>query len=167
MFTDAEVMRYVAWGRPLTAAEVEEFVERMITRFEVDGLGQFALVRRADGAVMGRAGLLPLDPETWVSGFLRDLGARAEIELGWTLAREHWGFGYASEAALLVRDWAWHELRLPRLVSVIQHGNERSVRLAEKLGGRREREITTSFGIDASLFAYAPAGPIEGGAARG
>jgi len=158
MFTDAEVMRYVAWGRPLTAAEVEEFLERMIARFEVDGFGQFALERRVDGAVIGRAGLLPLDPETWQSGFVRDLGPRAEIELGWTLARDYWGHGYATEAAHLARDWAWNELRLPRLVSVIQHGNDRSVRLAEKLGGRREREIRTSFGKDASLFGYAPLG---------
>lgn len=157
MFTDPEVMRYVAWGRPLTATEVEQFVERMIARFEIDGFGQFALERRADGAVIGRAGLLPLDSQTWKSGFLRDLGTNAEIELGWTLARAYWGCGYATEAALLARDWAWNELRLPRLVSIIQHGNDRSVRLAEKLGGRRQSEITTSFGKNAGLFAYSPA----------
>lgn len=156
MFTDPEVMRYVAWGRPLTPPEVEEFVERMILRFEVDGFGQFAVVRREDGAVLGRAGLLPLDPETWKSGFFRDLRAKAEIEIGWTLARDYWGNGYALEAALLVRDWAWNELRLTRLVSIIQDGNERSVRLAEKLGGRRERAIVTSFGKRADLFAYTP-----------
>jgi RimJ/RimL family protein N-acetyltransferase len=155
LFTDPEVMRYVAWGRPLTRSEVEEFVERMIARFEVDGFGQFALVRRADGAVIGRAGLLPLDPATWESGFFCDLGGRAEIEIGWMLARQHWGHGYATEAALLVRDWAWNELGMLRLVSIIQHGNERSIRLAENLGGRREREVTTSFGKTATLFAYA------------
>jgi RimJ/RimL family protein N-acetyltransferase len=128
----------------------------MVRRFEIDGFGQFALERRADGVVMGRAGLLPLDPETWESGFFRDLGARAEVEIGWTLARDYWGRGFAIEAATLVRDWAWTELRLQRLVSIIQNGNERSVRLAEKLGGRREREITTSYGKTAGLFAYAP-----------
>jgi [ribosomal protein S5]-alanine N-acetyltransferase len=63
LFTDPEVMRYGAWGRPLSAAEVEQFVERMIARVEIDGFGQFALERRADGAVIGRAGVLPLDPE--------------------------------------------------------------------------------------------------------
>jgi RimJ/RimL family protein N-acetyltransferase len=161
MFTDPDVMRYVAWGRPFTAAETAEFVERMIARFEVDGLGQFAVVRRADGAVMGRAGLLPLDRATWRSGFLRDLGERAEIEIGWTLARDYWGRGYATEAAVLVRDWAWEVLRLSRLVSIIQHGNDRSVRLAERLGGRREQEITTSFGKHASLFGYAPVGQAD------
>ena len=55
-------------------------------------------------------------------------------------------FGVAREAALLVRDWAWNQLGLPRLVSIIQLGNDRSVRLAERLSGQIEREITTSFG---------------------
>jgi RimJ/RimL family protein N-acetyltransferase len=155
VFTDPEVMRYVAWGRPFTRAEVAELLERMIARFEADGFGQFAVERRADGAVLGRAGLLPLDPDTWKSDSFRSLGSKAEIEIGWTLAREHWGHGYATEAATLVRDWAWNELQLPRLVSIVQHGNERSVRLAEKLGGHAESEITTSFGKRATLFAYA------------
>jgi RimJ/RimL family protein N-acetyltransferase len=155
MFTDPEVMRYVAWGRPLTAAEVRDFVERMIARFKADGFGQFAIERATDGEVIGRAGLLPLDPSTWKSGFFKDLGGDAEIELGWTLRRKYWGHGYATEAALLARDWAWSSLCLPRLVSIIQHGNDRSVRLAEKLGGRRERDLMTSFGKQASLFGYA------------
>lgn len=154
MFTDPEVMRFVAWGRPLTTEEVSEFVERMIARFEVDGFGQFAIERGDDAQLIRRAGLLPLDPTTWKSGFLSDLGPDAEIELGWTLRRAYWGHGYATEAAVLVRDWAWHELKLPRLVSIIQHGNDRSVRLAEKLGGQRERDIVTSFGKQASLFGY-------------
>jgi [ribosomal protein S5]-alanine N-acetyltransferase len=85
---------------------------------------------------------------------LRDLGTNTEIELGWTLVREHWSCGYATEAALLARDWAWNELQLPRLVSIIQHGYDRSVRIAEKLGARCERDITTSFGKIASLVAY-------------
>lgn len=82
IFTDPEVMRYVAWGRPLTAAEVEEFVERMIACFDVDGFAQFALERRADGAVVGRAGLLSLDPATWKSGFFRE-GIRVHILVTW------------------------------------------------------------------------------------
>jgi [ribosomal protein S5]-alanine N-acetyltransferase len=159
VFTDPQVMRYVAAGRPLSATEVEEWLGRMIARFNLDGFGQFALVRQSDSALIGRTGLLPLDPETWQSGSLDELGAKAEIELGWTLARAYWGHGYATEAAMVVRDWAWSELGLTRLVSIIQVGNDRSVRLATQLGGLPEREITTSFGKRARLFGYArPAG---------
>lgn len=154
VFADPEVMRYVAYGRPLTDAEIRAWVGRMIARFELDGFGQFSLTRRNDGVVMGRAGLLPLDPVTLQSGSRKELGSKAEIEIGWTLAREFWGKGYATEAATLVRDYAFDELGLARLVSIIQVGNASSVRLAEKLGGRIEREVTTSFGKPAQLFAY-------------
>jgi len=155
LFTDPEVMRFVAYGRPLTPSEVDEWLGRMIARFEADGFGQFALTRRSDGALIGRAGLLPHDPVTWRGGARSELGPQAEIELGWMLARPFWGHGYAAEAAVVVRDWAWDELGLSRLVSIIQIGNERSVRLAVRLGGRLERDLTTSFGKRAQLFAYA------------
>ncbi|TML40785.1 MAG: GNAT family N-acetyltransferase, partial [Actinobacteria bacterium] len=61
-------------------------------------------------------------------------------EIGWTLAREHWGRGYATESATAARDWALQELGLRRLISLIQRGNNASVRVAEKLGESLERE---------------------------
>ena len=51
-------------------------------------------------------------------------------ELGWALARDHWGHGYATEAALAVREWL-HE---PRVISLIASGNVRSQGVAERLG---------------------------------
>jgi RimJ/RimL family protein N-acetyltransferase len=74
------------------------------------------------------------DPETWEIG-------GSETEIGWLLGQEHWGHGYATEAALALRDWALRELGLTRLISLIQHGNVRSVRVAEKLGERYERDV--------------------------
>ncbi len=62
------------------------------------------------------------------------------IELAWALAREHWGQGYAPEAASTVRDWAFITLRLPRLVSVIIPENRPSIRVAEKIGQRFDRD---------------------------
>jgi RimJ/RimL family protein N-acetyltransferase len=58
-------------------------------------------------------------------------------------AREHWGLGYASEAAIAVPDWAFGTLRLPRLISVILPENHRSIRVAEKIGEcfNRDNEI--------------------------
>jgi RimJ/RimL family protein N-acetyltransferase len=153
IFGDAEVMRFVAYGRPYAHEEIVALVERILQRFEADGFGQLAVELQSDGQVIGRAGLLPLDPATWQSGSRTEIGETAEIELGWTLAREAWGRGYATEAAAAARDWAFGELAMTRLVSIIQHGNDRSVRVAEKLGARRERKIVTSFGKAAWLYA--------------
>ena len=71
----------------------------------------------------------------------------SEVELGWMLIRDHWGHGYAAEAALALLDWTDRR----RLVSLIQHGNERSVRVAEKLGERYERDVEVR-GVPTRLF---------------
>jgi RimJ/RimL family protein N-acetyltransferase len=60
---------------------------------------------------------------------------------GWRLARSAWGCGYATEAAIAARDDALGRLGLAELISIIHPENERSQRLASKLGMAREREI--------------------------
>jgi RimJ/RimL family protein N-acetyltransferase len=57
-----------------------------------------------------------------------------EPELGWQLLGEFEGKGYAFEAAVAMRDWAFRERDLETLVSYIDPGNSRSIRLAERLG---------------------------------
>jgi RimJ/RimL family protein N-acetyltransferase len=148
IFGDPEVMRFVAWGRAHTRDEVVAMIERLRLRFAADGFGQLAVERRETNDVVGRVGLLPHDPSTWRPGSLAELGPNAEIELGWTIARHAWSRGYATEAAAAVRD----SVPFQRLVSIIQHGNMRSVRVAEKLGARLERDIVTSFGKKAWLY---------------
>jgi len=57
-----------------------------------------------------------------------------EKELGWQLYEGHEGYGYATEAAGALRDWAFGTLALPTLVSYIGPGNARSIAVAERLG---------------------------------
>jgi RimJ/RimL family protein N-acetyltransferase len=62
-------------------------------------------------------------------------------ELGWRLSPASWGHGYATEAALAARDDAFGRLGLPALISLIHPENERSRRVAEKLGMTIERQV--------------------------
>jgi RimJ/RimL family protein N-acetyltransferase len=57
------------------------------------------------------------------------------MEIGWTVARAHWGKGYAAEAARAAVEWAHDQLGAGHIVSLIDPGNEQSIRVAEKLGG--------------------------------
>ena len=59
-----------------------------------------------------------------------------EPELGWQLNAEAEGKGYAFEAAIAMRDWAFHKRRLKTLVSYIDPNNSRSIHLAERLGAK-------------------------------
>lgn len=59
------------------------------------------------------------------------------VEIGWRLAAEHWGRGYATEAARAVLAWGFERLALAEIVSFTTGGNLRSRRVMEKLGMRR------------------------------
>ena len=55
---------------------------------------------------------------------------------------DYWNQGYATEAAIAVRDYAFEQLQMPRLISLIRVGNHSSQRVAEKVGLRCTEEIT-------------------------
>ena len=133
-FADPEAMRYIGDGSTTDLAGAEQAVERWRARWESWGIGMFVVERKEDARVLGRVGFLRWDPETW------EIGGSA-TEIGWGLAREHWGQGYAPEAALALRDWAFDERGLTRLISLIQHGNLASVCVAEKIGESLERDV--------------------------
>ncbi len=144
-FADPEAMRCIGDGSTTDLAGAERAVERWLERWRDWGVGMFVAVRKEDERVLGRVGFLRWDPETWeVDG--------SETEIGWGLAREHWGNGYAPEAALALRDWAFEERGLTRLISLIQHGNAASVRVAEKLGETLERDVEVR-GLPTWLYA--------------
>jgi ribosomal-protein-alanine N-acetyltransferase len=133
-YADPEVVRFMSDGSTATLTEVEEGIDEWLERWASWGMSLFALERREDGRIVGRAGFLSWDSETWEVG-------GSETELGWLLAREHWGHGYATEAALALRNWAFQDRGLTRLISLIQHENLRSIRVAERIGERYERDV--------------------------
>jgi RimJ/RimL family protein N-acetyltransferase len=94
------------------------------------GFGPWAVVGRAQRELIGFCGL----------SLHEDFDGRREVELGYRLARAWWGKGLATEAAAAVRDVAFDELGLERIVSRIDPRNTASCRVAEKIGMRLERE---------------------------
>ena len=147
-YGDPEVMRYVGEGVPFTFDETRRTLARFRRRWRGDGFGAFIVELADGGGVIGEVDLLAWDRKTWAFGLREELGPdiELEVELGWTLARDAWGRGYATEAALAVRDWAFRELAPPRLISMIYPPNVRSQRVAEKIGERFEREVVTATG---------------------
>src|ERR1044072_2478662 len=153
MYAGPEVMRYVGDGRTLTHGDTERSVKRMIERWEADGFGLFTTVRKDDGAIIGRVGLLVGNADTW-EPTTRAAAANvpSEVEVGYTLGRPYWGQGLATEAAGAVRDYALLELGAERLIALIIHGNSASENVARKLGLAYERDIMLGR-REAQLFA--------------
>lgn len=91
----------------------------------------WALERRSDRRVIGFCGLDRGHEGTIVG----------ELEIGWRLARECWGKGYAREAALACLEWAEQNLSDGRVVAVTSRMNERSRRLMERIGMTHHPEL--------------------------
>jgi RimJ/RimL family protein N-acetyltransferase len=147
--TDPEAMRFIGiGGRTVPPEDCVDVVQRWLERWRANGFGHFALERREDARFLGRAGLLVWDAAGAAGWEQSDLVAAADprVELGWTLARAHWGRGYATEAAFAVRDWARDELGLERLISIIHPDNTASQRVARRLGAEPGEAIETTHG---------------------
>lgn len=124
LMADAEVARFLSNTlRPASRAEAWREMAMFIGHWALRGHGLFAVEEKATGAFVGRVGAW--QPEGW-PGF----------ELGWAIAREHWGEGYAQEAARAAGDWIFASFPLDRIVSLIHADNIRSQRLAQRLGMR-------------------------------
>jgi RimJ/RimL family protein N-acetyltransferase len=138
---DPEVRRYLGDGRPLERPAAWREMAVLLGHWGLRGFGQWALVERRSGALVGRAGLW--QPEGWPG-----------LEVGWVLGRAYWGQGFATEAALAALRHAFEGLGAPRVISLIRPDNERSLRVADRLGERYERSVELSgtlhhvYGID-------------------
>ena len=128
MCADPEVMRYLGTGVTLSRTEAWRSMAAVLGHWRLLGYGMFAVEEKSTRRLVGRVGFL--DPPGW-PGF----------ELGWLLGRESWGKGYAFEAARVARDFAFGPLGRSTLISLIRPGNDRSVRVAEKLGERLAGEL--------------------------
>ena len=128
LYGNPRVMRYIGDGRTYDFGEVEARyarVDAMIAAGERERWNEFKLVeRKEDGAPLGQAGLLRCE-----------IDGVDEVEVGWWFAPSAWGHGYATEAALALRDLAFGELGLDRLSVVLQAENARSVAVARRIGG--------------------------------
>ena len=126
---DPEVVRFISNGRPLTRAESDTLLDAIEAHWDQHGFGLWCAAPREDpDACLGFVGLA-------VPSFLP--AVMPAVEVGWRLARPAWGRGLATEGARAALDHAFGALRLESVISVIDPDNERSVRVAEKLGMRR------------------------------
>jgi RimJ/RimL family protein N-acetyltransferase len=87
------------------------------------GFGMFSVIEKNSGRWIGRLG--PWQPEGWPGP-----------EIGWAIARERWGQGYAVEGAIASTNWAFDTLGWTRIIHSIAPNNLASQRVAEKLGSK-------------------------------
>jgi RimJ/RimL family protein N-acetyltransferase len=120
---DPETMRY--FPAPPSREESDALAERAGRQIEAEGWGLWA-VEVADGASF--IGFVGLGRASFEEHFT------PAVEVGWRLAREHWGHGYATEAGRGALAYGFEELGLEEIVSFTSRLNEPSWRVMERLG---------------------------------
>lgn len=135
---DPEVMRYLGEGKPLSTLEAWRHMAFLVGHWQLRGYGHFAAEEKSSGKLAGRVGFL--NPAGW-PGF----------ELGWTLAREFWGNGYATEGARRALKYAFEELDREHVISLINPNNMASIKVAERLGEKLEGK-TELFGHEVLIY---------------
>ncbi len=136
--SDPAVMRFLGEGKSLDRMEAWQHMARLVGHWHLRGYGHWAVEEKSSGTLIGRIGFY--NPEGW-PGF----------ELGWILARDCWGKGYATEGARRALRYAFEEMRRHHVISLIDPQNTASIKVAERLGEMAEGKVEV-FGKEVTVY---------------
>ena len=126
---------------PYTHEQTQGALQKFLSWNQAGLPSQFAVIFRGNNELIGYCGFLH-----------QKVDGRNEIEIGYRLHPDYWNRGLASEAAQVVRDHAFRDLNLPKVISLIHPDNIASRRVAEKNGMKIERK-TVFRGFPTLVFA--------------
>ena len=132
------VVRYLGRGQPKSREETWREMAMFLGHWHLKGYGMWALETRENSRFLGRVGFH--NPEGW-PGF----------EIGWVLGQEHWGNGYATEAARAALEYAFSNLDRDSVINLIHPEKSASIAVARRLGQSFHSEIEVE-GIGAVLY---------------
>ena len=129
MFADPVHMEW--YPAPFTREGTQAWIDKQFERYERDGFGLFLVEELEGGGFAGTVG-----PS------VQDVDGEPLVEIGWHIRPGLKGRGYAPEAGAASRDWAFANLDVDHLISLIRPENTGSNRVAQKLGFHVDRETT-------------------------
>lgn len=118
---DREVM--YAYEHAFSDEEVHAWLDNQLRRYREDGFGLWAVILKENGDFIGQCGLT-----------IQNIGERQVMEVGYHLRRDCWHHGYATEAAIACKRYAFDKLDAEEVYSIIRDNNFPSQRVAERNG---------------------------------
>jgi ribosomal-protein-alanine N-acetyltransferase len=129
LYCDPDVKKYIP-DAPPTYKETREELEWFINGHpKHPELGLWATIHKGSNQFIGRCGLLP-----WT------IDQREEVEVAYLLAKKYWGQGLGTEAARAIANYGFEQLNLSRLICLIDHDNEASIKVAMNIGMTFEKD---------------------------
>lgn len=143
--SNPRVTRYIGLGQTWTALKAITVSDRALSHWREHGFGWRVIVHVASGTEIGLLALNLMGDGT--PGV--DPG---EHEVGWWLSPEHWGHGFATEAARAVVDDAFASLGAPHLAARIRPENAGSIRVATAIGMAFEFNTVAEPGVLVAVY---------------
>ena len=128
IFSDPQMMEF--YPAPFNFQQTQDWIGRNLDRYCNDGYGLWAVSLKDTYEFIGDCGLIK-----------QKINDKTEIEIGYHISKKHWFKGYASEAARACKEHGFHQLGLDKLISIIDPRNIASIRVAEKIGFIKEKEV--------------------------
>lgn len=123
LMADPEVMRFSLYG-PLNKEQAKEYLQkRILDHYDMYGYGLYAVFLKADYVLIGFVGLIS-----------QNIEGKNKTELAYRLHPQFWGQGLATEACLAVCTYAFSQLDIDELISIIDPKNVRSLTIAKRIG---------------------------------
>ncbi len=139
---DEDVM--YAYEHAFSSAEAQDWLDKQLARYRADGFGLWAVVLKQTGELVGQCGLT-----------LQDWEGRTVPEVGYLFQKAHWHKGYATEAAIACRDYAFARLGMDEVFSIIRDTNIPSQNVAKRNGMRvRGQFVKHYYGMDMPHLVY-------------
>ena len=132
MLQNPEVM--YAYEHDFTDEDVQVWLDRQKMRYEKYGFGLWAMILKSTGDMIGQAGLT-----------MQPYKGGEVLEIGYLLKQKFWHCGYAREAAMGCKKYAFENLNKEKVHSVIKTDNVASMRVAESIGMTKEDEFITQY----------------------
>ena len=127
VLSDAEIMQHYPYS--FDEERVRSWIARNMDRYKNDGFGLWAVCLKDTGEMIGDCGLT-----------LQNIDGTMLPEIGYHIRRDQQRKGYAKEAAMAVRDWAFQNTEYPALYSYCKYTNVGSFKTAESIGMHFEKE---------------------------
>lgn len=138
MNSDPEFVLYFGTGQPLSRWDSWNVLTMLAGHWMLRGFGFWIVEEKNSGIFVGRVGIWR--PDGWPG-----------TEIAWGISKAHWGKGYATEAAEAAKAWAFDNLDIDELISVIHPENEASKKVAIRIG-EKYRETTEVNGKVSEIF---------------
>lgn len=127
IFSDPVAMQY--YPSTKTREQARRWIQWNLNNYEKHGTGLWICELKEEGTFVGQCGIVP-----------QTVDERSEMEIGYLFVRAHWGKGFATEAAMAVKEYGFTTMGRSRLISMIYKPNMPSMGVAKRIGMSFEKE---------------------------